>query len=64
MAPVSTATDLVSPASKPSAPSIDAKKEVLANPFYSPAIADDGDDTYKFAQYKVRGLPTHHIDIY
>lgn len=26
--------------------------EKVFNPFYSPAIADDGDSTYKFAQYK------------
>lgn len=23
------------------------------NPFYSPSIGDDGDDTYEHAQYKV-----------
>ena len=27
--------------------------EPLFNPFYSPAIADDGKDDYPYAQYKV-----------
>ncbi|PBL03424.1 TauD-domain-containing protein [Armillaria gallica] len=29
-----------------------ASKEKLFNPFYSPAISDDGDASYKFAQFK------------
>ncbi|KDQ53178.1 hypothetical protein JAAARDRAFT_39545 [Jaapia argillacea MUCL 33604] len=28
------------------------EEEVIFNPFYSPAIADDGDTSYKYAQYK------------
>ena len=27
--------------------------EQLINPFYSPSTADDGNDQYKYAQYKV-----------
>ena len=32
------------------------KQDAQFNPFYSPSIGDDGDETYKFKQYKVRPL--------
>lgn len=28
-------------------------ENTLVDPFYSPAIADDGDDKYKYAEFKV-----------
>jgi hypothetical protein len=28
----------------------------LINPFYSPSTADDGDEQYQYAQYKVRAI--------
>jgi sulfonate dioxygenase len=28
----------------------------VVNPFYSPSIQDDGDESYRYAQYKVRLL--------
>ncbi|KAG6865785.1 hypothetical protein C0991_011777 [Blastosporella zonata] len=31
--------------------------EQVFNPFYSPSIKDDGDDTYKFSDYKAGHLP-------
>lgn len=52
MAPVATRTDV-----QPS------KQEVaqLINPFYSPAIGDDGDSAYPFADLKVsKSLDTQH----
>ena len=27
------------------------------NPFYSPSVIDDGNEQYKYAQYKVRAIP-------
>jgi sulfonate dioxygenase len=30
------------------------KEETTFNPFYSPNIADDGNDQYEYAKYKVR----------
>ncbi|KAA1477176.1 alpha-ketoglutarate-dependent sulfonate dioxygenase [Dentipellis sp. KUC8613] len=44
MAPVAT--------SEAPSQSTQPKKEQVFNPFYSPAIADDGDNNYKWAQYK------------
>jgi sulfonate dioxygenase len=32
------------------------KDEQLINPFYSPSTADDGDEQYQYAQYKVRAI--------
>jgi len=38
-----------------------AKREQIngqpINPFYSPSFKDDGNEQYKFAQYKVRAIP-------
>jgi hypothetical protein len=28
----------------------------LINPFYSPSFTDDGNEQYKYAQYKVRAI--------
>jgi hypothetical protein len=33
------------------------KNKQSFNPFYSPSITDDGNDQYKYAQYKVRAIP-------
>jgi sulfonate dioxygenase len=35
----------------------DQKNGQLINPFYSPSFTDDGNEQYKYAQYKVRA---HH----
>jgi sulfonate dioxygenase len=32
-------------------------EDAFFNPFYSPAIADDGNDSYPYAKYKVDILP-------
>lgn len=32
----------------------------LINPFYSPAIGDDGDDTYPYDEFKVSVTLTRH----
>ena len=31
-----------------------SNSEKVFNPFYSPSIGDDGNDSYKWSQYKVR----------
>ena len=33
------------------------KNAQLINPFYSPSFIDDGNEQYKYAQYKVRAIP-------
>lgn len=50
MAPVAT-----SQTEKTAAVHLKAQVDASAvfNPFYSPPIGDDGDDTYKYAQFKV-----------
>lgn len=32
-------------------------EHILINPFYSPSFTDDGNEQYKYAQYKVRANP-------
>ena len=32
------------------------KNGQLINPFYSPSFIDDGNEQYKYAQYKVRAI--------
>jgi hypothetical protein len=41
----------------------------LINPFYSPSFTDDGNEEYKYAQYKVRAIlgtliPAHSLSAY
>ena len=41
----------------------------LINPFYSPSFTDDGNEQYKFAQYKVHAIlgtfmPAHSLSAY
>lgn len=40
-----------------------AKKDdsKVFNPFYSPSVGDDGDDTYQFAEFKVRGFISENM---
>jgi hypothetical protein len=33
------------------------KNGQLINPFYSPSFTDDGNEQYRYAQYKVRAIP-------
>lgn len=50
MAPVATSTDKVQESTAPVKP-VQATK--VFNPFYSPPGGDDGDETYKYAEFKV-----------
>jgi sulfonate dioxygenase len=54
MAPVAThdQVDAKAPTTEERIESLKKDAQVF-NPFYSPSIGDDGDDTYEFAQYKV-----------
>jgi sulfonate dioxygenase len=38
-----------------------SKNGPLINPFYSPSFTDDGNEQYKYAQYKVRAIPQNHL---
>lgn len=51
MAPVSTSTDIVQ---KNTEPVKAAQPTKVYNPFYSPPGDDDGNETYKFSEFKVR----------
>lgn len=56
MAPVATATDIGKENPIPVKPTVQAEK--VFNPFYSPPGADDGDESYKYAEFKVDCLPS------
>jgi hypothetical protein len=40
------------------------KNGQLINPFYSPSFIDDGDEQYKYAQFKVRAMPGPRNSLY
>jgi sulfonate dioxygenase len=52
MAPVATNTERAQKGPDLQALKEDASK--VFNPFYSPSIGDDGDASYKYAEFKVR----------
>lgn len=52
MAPVATADSAPQPTKI-------QKEDTVFNPFYSPSISDDGDESYRFAQYKVSCYHPH-----
>jgi sulfonate dioxygenase len=58
MAPVATSATTERAPAESALKQEPVKKEEVFNPFYSPNIADDGDDKYPFAKYKVRS-PAH-----
>ncbi|KAF8169765.1 alpha-ketoglutarate-dependent sulfonate dioxygenase [Pholiota molesta] len=66
MAPVATSTDIVKENPTPVKPTVQAEK--VFNPFYSPPSADDGDESYKYAEFKpyfpdVSWEPLHEVKV-
>jgi sulfonate dioxygenase len=53
MAPVATSTATERAPTESALKQEPVGKETVFNPFYSPSIGDDGDDTYQYAKYKV-----------